>query len=189
MGVSQDVLPDLSGQWTLQTTASFSPAAGASTSGVNTANCTFEGTATVSQDGGSIMGPVSLTLTSGSPECPKDMQANLSGDLQGTQFGGTLDGGDMFGTADFTGSLNSDRMTLSGELKFSQAPAGPVGQQAGGGFNVRAGGPFAGGMGNWMAQMMAGGPAPIPTLGDLGVALLAAALLLSGVLFMRRASY
>lgn len=190
-GQAQDVLPDLSGEWTLQTTASFplQPQGAVAPGGDSlTVNCSFEGSATITQDVGSITGPVSLQLTSGAPECPKDMQANLSGDLQGTALGGMLDGGDMFGVADFTGNVDGNNMIMTGELKFSRTPAGPApAQGAAGGFNVQPGGPFGGGMGNWMAErLVMERPSEIPTLSGVGLAFLAAVLLLSSLLVMRR---
>lgn len=151
--------PDLSGTWDLETDSSLG--------GEGTAACSFAGTALISQQGSELSGSSHLSLVSGAAECPGSMQADLTGEVQGSKIQmGMLLGGGAFGTAMFTGTV------------------GPERGSAGGTFDVQQG-PFAGAGGTWSAVL--GEPVlAIPSLGRVGIALLVVLLAASAAVVLRR---
>lgn len=148
---------DISGDWTLPTTCTLP------TDEV----CVFEGGGSLMLVGNEVSGQVTLMLASGnSPPCPTEMMATLMGTLSGVDFFGSLDGGQLLGTLDFSGQVSPDLQMIDGT---SRAPDGQ---------------PFAGTTCVWAAQRQEA--VFIPTLSGVGLALLVALLLGGGLLMLRR---
>lgn len=144
---------DLSGQWTLSATGLLPE---------QNLPCVFEGSGQMTQNGSQLTGQATLLLVEGPDACPGEMMADLDGSLDGLFFGGTLDGGEMFGVLDFSGQVSQDGRMISGD------------------YTVRDGGPFQGTDGQWSSERLLSVLA-IPTLS--GSALLVLALLLLGAAF------
>jgi hypothetical protein len=176
---------DLTGAWTLQATFELPVDNPQFASGLDAQNggpiCTFEGTASVTQDGqGGVSGTASLQLVTGDdPPCPAEMTGTLTGTLSGTTLDGTLSDPN-FGTADFTGDL-----TLPDASKSRAIAAGA---QAGlmfmGTSNVLTG-PYAGAMDNIIA-ISAPSVIEIPTLGTVGLVALVLLLAASAAYLLLR---
>ncbi len=180
--VSQDQTPavDLSGNWTLSMTAILP----------NQASCDFEGSAQVIQNNGTLAGEALQNRVSGSPNsCPASMAASLMGTLSGNKLQGSLDGGDQFGTAAFSGDVGSDGMSLTGTFATESLANGttqtsPAATTAA---SPTGPAPFAGITGNWQAQVGAAAM-EIPVLSGLGMAALVALVLLSSLVVLRRSA-
>lgn len=181
--------PDLTGTWTLQTTAQLpvdQGQAGPAGEVVTPPECLFEGSAQVGQSNGAINGSAVLMLLSGPEGCPGAMDAGLSGGVQGGTVSGNLDGGDAFGQATFDGTVSEDMQQIRGRLEFKAEPTRMAAAAVGGGqFSVLEG-PFRSGGGSWSAVRQIS--APIPTLNEIGFALLVAMLLASSLMLMRRSA-
>jgi hypothetical protein len=152
--------PDISGTWNLETDSSLGGDEGGPV-------CSFAGTALISQQGAELSGSSHLSLVSGGAECPGSMQADLTGEVQGSEIQmGMLFGGGAFGTAEFNGTVGAERGT------------------AGGTFDVQQG-PFAGAGGTWSA-VRGESVLAIPSLTGVGIALLVALLAVSAAVVLRR---
>ena len=152
------VLPDLSGQWTLQATGQLP--------GEETP-CVFQGGGSMTQTGDQVTGQATLMLVSGPAACPAEMMADLSGLVEGSAFFGTLDGGEMFGMLQFQGTIGQEETTLVGT------------------YEVEPEGPFSGTTGTWQA-MIAQSILAIPTANAATLTLLAALLAAASLLFLRQ---
>jgi len=171
--------PDFTGTWTLQTNGYLPD---------ENIPCVYEGTVQFSQTGPSEwVGPATLTLVSGPPACPAEMMATCTGGLDGGTFGGTLDGGDMYGFASFSGTE-----VTAGKIKgtLGDAPDGAhskatLAAKAGwqGGFTTSTG-PFSGTSGTFVAMRQS--VLEIPTLTETGLLLMAILLMASAVYFLVR---
>jgi hypothetical protein len=158
-GARAQVLPDVSGPWSLS--ASAIPAAAPE----GEIPCIWQGGGVLDQDGSQVFSQdVSLTLVSGPPGCPTQMNASLTGSLgaavagAAVPFNGTLTG--QLGVLDFSGLVDPQGQTMTqGTLVVRQ-------------------GPFSTTTGSWDA--LRGLPqAVIPTLSTVGLGMLI--LLLLGV--------
>lgn len=155
-------LPDLTGTWNMDLEAFLGDA---------NEPCVFEGVADIVDDGGTLSGQVDLVLVSGPDNCPPEMMADLSGGKQTGEavdsvlVSGMLDGGDMFGTATFSGSISTNP---GGQGTFTPTPEGP----------------FAGGSGSWMVQLQQS-VLEIPTVSAVGLLLLTVMILAAGTLVLR----
>ena len=157
---------DVSGFWQLQTSVSFGEAEGP-------ADCEYQGSAEITQDGSDLGGTSSLQLESGSGFCPGAMTADVDGEITGNTIEmGMLIGGGQFGTAQWTGTV------------ASLAEGGGV---TGGDFVVDSG-PFSGASGSWSAQRGEPPALAIPTLSTVGAVVLVAVLLAAAALLLRRRS-
>lgn len=174
--VAQAQQPDLTGTWNMDAEVNLpvdQPALqgeAASKGVVQEPDCIYQGRAQITDDGGQLSGQVDLVLVEGLEGCPMEMMATLSG---GTQTGeavgsvlvsGTLDGGEAFGMASFTGSISTNPGG-SGTLSVSS-------------------GPFAGGSGGWMVQLQQS-VLEIPTVSAVGLLLLTVLILSAGTLVLR----
>lgn len=164
--------PDLAGTWEVQASGVLeevdAPALRAGVErGVLQEPCVFEGTGDVVQDGSQVTGQVTLTLVSGPPGCPDEMMADLTGSLDGFQFGGVLDGGQLFGALDFVGTVAGDGGSIQGS------------------YTVRPGGPFSNVINGTWSAVVQHSILAIPTLGTWGLLALAALLLLASVRLLR----
>lgn len=147
---------DLTGDWTLPTTCTLP----------SEDECVYEGGGSLVQDGSQVSGQVTLVLVNGdSPPCPTEMMATVMGTIQGNDFFGTLDGGQL-GMLDFSGVVSQDVEMIDGS---SSVPDGE---------------PFQGTLCTWVAQRQEA--VFIPTLNGAALALLAILLLGGGMLMLRR---
>lgn len=130
--------------------------------------CVFEGSGNMTQTGDQLSGQATLMLVSGPTDCPDEMMADIMGEVEGSSFFGMLDGGEMFGGLNFTGTISTDGTSIEGT------------------YDVKPDGPFSNVTdGSWTAALQLSILA-IPTLGSWGVTLLAALLALTSLLFLRR---
>ena len=149
--------PDLSGTWTLETTAVI----------VDTGTCTFTGQITIQQQGSALTGNAVQTLVDGHQVCPPMMMATLGGevDVEGCVTMGTMMG--PLGEASFTGCGGEDPDSLEGQFFVGS-------------------GPFQGTAGSWLAVLQPQSVLEIPALSSLGLAALAVLLLAFGAWLLRR---
>lgn len=136
--------------------------------------CEFEGTGNVTQDGGQVGGPVTLTLVSGPEACPAEMMADLTGTIEGSSFFGLLDGGDLFGLAQFDGTIGNDGQSLMGTFSVIPRETPALEMQ------------FEGTTGTWTSRFAT--VLQIPTLSAAALALLALILIVASLYVMRRRS-
>lgn len=130
--------------------------------------CVFEGSGNMTQTGDQLSGQANLTLISGPPECPSEMMADIMGEVEGSSFFGMLDGGEMFGGLNFTGTISQDGQSIQGSYEVK--PEGPFS-------NVTDGA--------WTAALQLS-ILNIPTVGAWGLGLLATLLALTSLVFLRR---
>lgn len=153
---------DVAGLWDLHAETAVPPTEGDGVPPI----CEFEGTAQISQDGTSISGSAALALIDGPVDCPMELSAAVSGDVDGDTIQmGLLMGGNL-GTASFSGSPGDFPDTLAGPMDVSS-------------------GPFVGVSGFWDATRGAPG-LDIPTLGTVGLILLVGLLLAAATVLLRR---
>ena len=175
--VAQAQQPDLTGTWNMDAEVNLpveQPALqdGAASKGVvQEPDCIYQGRAEITDNGGQLSGQVDLVLVEGLEDCPVEMMATLqdatasTGEAMGSlMVSGVLDGGQMFGTASFSGSISTNPGG-SGTLSVSS-------------------GPFAGGSGGWMVQLQQS-VLEIPTVSAVGLVLLTVLILASGTLVLR----
>jgi hypothetical protein len=154
--VAQQAPPDVSGIWNLQATAAF---------GDGAVPCVYAGTMDLIQDGSGLSGTGAMTLNSGPVACPVDPTASLTGTLLGNSFKMGFGSGQS-GDATFTGDVSPDGRSIEGDLTV-------------------VAGPFVGLIGTWSAARP-GDTVEIPTLGTVGLALLALLLMAAGLWVFRR---
>lgn len=174
---------DLSGTWELFTGVSLAPVDGvttapsADTGTVPIFDCNFQGTANIFQDGTEIFGTSDLILVEGSPSCPAEMSADVTGIVNGTQVEmGLLMGGNV-GEATFSGSVGLPALRTKAAV--------PADETVSGRFSATSG-PFTGAGGQWSAIRVQAGVIAIPTLGGGALTLLVALLLGAGIIVLRR---
>lgn len=164
---AQEVL-NLQGSWDL--TVAFSLLERAEGEEV-APDCEYRGTATTTQDGMSFSGTASLDLVEGIAECPGNMTAQLTGQASLNapgQISGQLTSPD-FGVSTFTGALVKAPGSFAGTNAVTSSPNGAL----------------VGAVGNWIAigRLQS---VEIPTLGGLGLVLLALLMLAAGFFYLRR---
>lgn len=167
----------LTGTWTLQASA-FLP-------DIKTP-CQYQGTLELSPTDGGWIGPATLSFVSGPEGCPAELTAQCTANLDGGTVTGTLDGGDAFGMATFTGTLTGAAITGTlGDGAPQADKKAPVTPKAspGGTFNTDSG-PFMGVGGTWLAARLS--VLAIPTLTESGLILLTLLLLASASLLLMR---
>lgn len=152
--------PNLEGTWDLQVSGVLPS---------ETDPCVFEGSGEMVQDGDQLTGMATLMLVSGPAACPLEMMADLMGEVEGSSFFGMLDGGQMFGGLNFSGTIAGDGSSIQGT------------------YEVKPEGPFTGVTdGTWSAAVQQQvSVLEIPTVGAWGLMLLAALLALASLLFLR----
>lgn len=138
--------------------------------------CQYTGSANITvQDGTAFQGMADLQLTNGPEVCPGMMSASLSGEWVNGQLQGTLDGGEAYGMASFSGSLGQQ-----GPTQTAVAKAAAPGTTYVGPFTVTSG-PFAGASGGgWMSVARGFAVLAIPGLGPAGLTALILLLLVGG---------
>ncbi len=173
--------PDLSGNWSLQVTAYLVEAS---------TPCVFEGTLHLSPGlNDQWTGPASLTLLSGPGGCPAEMMAQVTGGFDGPTFYGTLDGGELYGTASFTATdtaLAASQGSVGGgsaEAGSKAALAPKAATSYGGPFTADSG-PFNGAAGDFVAARQS--ILEIPTLTETGLAVMTLLLLATATFFLMR---
>ena len=150
---------DLSGRWTLTSSCSLP---------LEEASCVYEGSGEVMQDGNPVAGQVTLFLISGPAGCPAEMMASLTGNLSDLTLIGSLDGGMILGILNFGGQVSADGSMIDGTSAAGR------------------GQPFEGTTCSFSAARRQLFDPSIPTLSGVALALLAALLLVGGVLMLRR---
>lgn len=176
---------DVDGTWDLQMFVFFESMDGLGTRGAAAEDCTFEGSATIDQDGTDITGNALVQLTDGSLPCPPFLGGNLTGAVDGDQINmGIMTGIQSLGQADFLGAAAMPK-TLKKEIA-TRGPA-PMPDVINGEFEVTTG-PFAGANGGWIATRSVAEEevSQIPTLNSLGLLLLATTLLGGGIFAIQR---
>lgn len=165
---------DITGTWSVSMTAVFP----------DQTTCQYSGSAEISQDGPTINGTVVQNRVSGPADiCPPTMNADLSGTIDGDSVIGTLDGGQSFGMASFTGTIGPGGSSLSGtfETGFDMQP-GLLSLILPAGITE----PFPGVTGTFNGDRV--DTAAIPALNLWGLALLTTGLLAASLLLLRRAA-
>lgn len=183
-------LPDVSGTWRLDLSATLESEIGMASAIARTTGaapqigCSYVGQVTLTQDGSAVSGPTTLALVDGGASCPAEMIGDLSGTLSsGDSVGsllvnGTIDGTDPGGNASFSGTLSSESPGVAAFML-----AGLFQDGSGGSMSVNQG-PFAGATGSWSATFLA----PVPTLTPVALLVLVILLLAAGALMLRRDS-
>ncbi len=150
--------PDLSGEWTLTSSGLLH--------GENVP-CQFTGGGLMAQRGDDLAGQATLTRVSGPASCPAEMMADMRATVDGQGVYGSLDGGQLFGVLQFSGSVDAESRQLSGS--YTVDPGGPYG---------RATGDFHAAWSNGFAD--------VPGLNIIGFLLLAGILSYAGASTLRR---
>ena len=175
---------DLTGTWTLEATEQM-PNPEATTDAdavVLQGECTFSGSASVSQDaGGALTGDATLNLVSGDAECPTSMTASLTGSVEGSDVTmGMMVGGGMLGEAIFDGTIGGEELKSGPAIAEKAVAALTVT-----GNNSVTSGPFTGVSGTFTAVVRQS-VVEIPTLGRTGLSALIALLIAAGAVVLAR---
>ncbi len=175
LAVPASAQPNLEGTWELQASGVIPPEPVPELNAdsehgivIEPDPCVFEGSGNLVQDGDQLTGQATLMLVTGPAECPDEMMADVMGEVEGSSFFGMLDGGEMFGGLNFTGTISQDGQSIVGSYEVK--PEGPFS-------NVTDGA--------WTAALQLSILA-IPTVGAWGLGLFAAILALTSLLFLRR---
>ena len=155
---------DVSGHWTMATTASLPVAMEPAGLAAAVEPCIFDGDCEMQQDGGEVTGTVDLALISGPEGCPAEMTGTIDG---------SFDGPDIYGT------LTSP---VYGEASFQASPTASFE----GNFDVTEG-DYTGTTGSFIAERQS--VLEIPTLTALGLSVLMLALLAGGAWMLRSARH
>ena len=171
---AQQAVPDFSGTWQLQTTIDLPANEVQPEVSVleKQGQCTYEGTAELTQDVEGVTGPVDLDLVSGPAECPPEMLGTLSGNI-------FSEGGEFFFNGAIAGEQPQGIGVSSVEGTISPNPGGS-------GSIAVTQGPFQGAQGSWTAQLLQS-VLEIPTLTAVGLTLLTLTILAAGALMLRQA--
>lgn len=169
----QAAIPDVSGAWTLDLSASLPD---------DEVPCVFTGSAVITQSGDQVTGPADLTLASGPAACPGEMTGTLTGTVFLGQLGeptvnGVIEG--ALGEAAVEGTFTTAMVAAAGLLAAALPMQEPT---SGGGSMSVTTGPFAGTGGTWSAAAAA----PVPTLAPLALTALVLLLLAAGFFVLRR---
>lgn len=157
-GLAQAPVPDYSGTWELDSTATLPNDGG---------TCVFQGTIALDQVGDQLAGTGLFVLISGPQACPTELPGSLTGQVQA---GGCVEMGmltSQLGTGSFSGCPGNLPGSLSGSYQV-------------------ASGAYAGTLGQWDAVPAQQSILEIPTLSALGLAALVVLLLAAGALVLRR---
>lgn len=125
----------------------------------------------MTQDGDQLTGQATLMLVSGPAECPEEMMADIMGEVEGSSFFGMLDGGEMFGGLNFTGTISQDGQSIQGSYEVK--PEGPFSNVTDGAWAAA------------LVESMEDSILEIPTTGVWGLTLLASLLALASLLVLR----
>lgn len=174
--------PDLSGSWSIDATAILAVAEAngpraTTDKGTIVEDCTFEGTASLSQDGTDFSGPAELDLVNGVVGCAGMLNGEVTGTVDPVVVRHEADDTPEKGPGTpIAGQINDPTLgvtNFSGNVDMNNNSSGS--------YNVTQG-PFSGASGSWSAQPLSA-PLEIPTatpggLASLVVLLTAAALFL-----------